>query len=62
MAAKQFYCTECKQWITRPREEETTRGARIEHAKMHAAVDSLFSTPDLMALDAELDFHYHMEP
>lgn len=60
MAAKQFFCTDCKQWVTRP-QHETTRGARIEHAKMHAAVESLFSTPDLMALDAELDFHYNLE-
>lgn len=58
--ARQLYCRECKQWFT-PSPKGGVTWNRKQHARMHADIAALFATPDLLALDAELDFHYNME-
>lgn len=58
MPARQFYCTECREWHRVMPGDETTRAARLRHAKEHDQATIMFDRLDLIEFDLFLSTMY----
>jgi len=62
MPARQFYCTTCAEWHPVLPTDETTREARLRHAKEHDAATIMFDRLDLIEFDLWVSSMYEGEP